>query len=377
MKLNKNSLVYIGYSLILLKYIFSYSAYRLPDYMNLGLSLVAIICFTQKIMRSKYSQTEFCIIVVASIYAFYTIFRNGDDFILLLVLFLAALKGLQLEMLIKIYLIETIVCFLGFISCSLISRENIIMTAAYREENVFLSRYALGYSHPNSLQGAYLHIVAALVLTKWLEKHKIVKYVVLEVFNCFLFQLSNSRAGFLVITLILLLAYFKRSFLKLFNSKVFLDSIVALVLGVIAFTIFATYNLSRYPILYAINEMITNRFLHASRFTSVYPVTLFGVDISEMASVYTLDCGIISTLLSYGIVGMFLCISVYCIGLYALWKESAFTEMIIVFAFVVYSVVESVFINPFSNLAFLMCIFYMTNLKHNVYRPHKIYFYHN
>lgn len=361
--INNKKLVYFGFALIVFKYTMASSAILLPLFVNNILMFLGIALFLPNILKNTYTKFEFLFFGLAVLYGLYIIKLSGDDLILLIAFFAIAIKNVDYKQLANIYLIVSLLTFVSIIVISLITRTNLTMTAAYRGEGMYISRYTLGFSHPNALQGVYLRVVCALVLSDLLIKHRKMKYLGLECINCIFFLLSNSRTGFLVITLILLLSFFKDLFIRIFKRKVFYNLIVGLSLGTIVFTIFATYNYLKYPVLNIINEMITGRFQHANRFVSRFPVQLLGTDISSLTKYYTLDSGIISTLLNYGVVGFSIVIVVYLIGLQKLWKDTEYIAMIVVLGFVIYSVMESVFINPFVNIGLLICLVKTINSK--------------
>ena len=112
-----------------------------------------------------------------------------------------------------------------------------------------------------------------------------------------------------------------------------------------------------------LNQAITGRFQHAYKFTSRYSITLLGTDISALSKIFTLDCGIISTLLKYGIVGSLIALFVYLYGVKRMWEKKEYTNIIVVLCCVIYSVIESIYVNPFVNIGLLTCMYSCINYR--------------
>lgn len=363
MRITSKNIVYIGFIFIIFKYNMQYSLFPLSATMNTLLMIVGIACFLPNLISYKYSIYEFILLVVSIMYSFLIMKRNSEDLILIIVIFCFGLWNTDKQMLLDVFFIVTSVCFIGIVIYSICSGDGLTLSAAYREENVFITRYTLGYSHPNSLQGAYLRIVASFVLSSFCETGRKKKYILLEAFNIILFELSNSRAGFLVISIILLLSFFNDIIIKIFKAKFFYTLMSSLVIVVVCFTIYATYNYYNNPILIIINKIITGRFQHANVFTSRYAVSLLGTNISELSLHSTLDCGIISTLLSYGIIGFSIVLFIYLFGVRKMWQNCDYINMIVVLSCVIYSVIESIYMNPFVNIGILTCMYNCVNYK--------------
>lgn len=372
MRITSKNIVYIGFILIIFKYNMSYSLFSLSSVMNTMLMLVGIVCFLPNLISYKYSIYEFVFLIVAIMYSLLIMKINSDDLMLLIFIFCFGLWNTDKQKLLDIFFIVTSVSFICIVIYSICSGEGLTLSAAYREENVFISRYTLGYSHPNSLQGAYLRIVASFVLSSFCKTERKKKYILLEVLNIILFGLSNSRAGFVVISIILLLSFFNDIIIKIFKAKFFYILMSSLVIVVVCFTIYATYNYYNKPILIIINKIITGRFQHANVFTSRYAVSLLGTNISELSLHSTLDCGIISTLLSYGIIGFSIVLFIYLFGVRKMWQNCDYINMIVVLSCVIYSVIESIYMNPFVNIGMLTCIYNCVNRKSVIKREYDI-----
>lgn len=372
MRITSKNIVYIGFILIIFKYNMSYSLFSLSSVMNTMLMLVGIVCFLPNLISYKYSIYEFAFLIVAIMYSLLIMKINSDDLMLLMVIFCFGLWNTDKQKLLDIFFIVTSVSFICIVIYSICSGEGLTLSAAYREENVFISRYTLGYSHPNSLQGAYLRIVASFVLSRFCKTERKKKYILLEVLNIILFGLSNSRAGFVVISIILLLSFFYDIIIKIFKAKFFYILMSSLVIVVVCFTIYATYNYYNNPILIIINRIITGRFQHANVFTSRYAVSLLGTNISELSLHLTLDCGIISTLLSYGIIGFSIVLFIYLFGVRKMWQNCDYVNMIVVLSCVIYSAIESIYMNPFVNIGILTCMYNCVNRKSVIKREYDI-----
>lgn len=363
MKTISKNIVYLGIGLIIFKYNITFSVIKLLPELSTMLMIIGILCFLPNMISQSYSKKQFIFLIICLMYALINLKNNGDDLILIIVIFGWGLKNIDRHKMLDVYFITTSICFIFIILYSLYTGKGLVLSAAYREENIFVTRYTLGFSHPNSLQGTYLRIVTSFVLSSFCKKNRKRKYFILELINIYLFYLSNSRAGFIVSSLVLLLSFMEDSVVKFLKTKVFCNVMLGSIVSVVLFTVYATYNYYKNSFLILINQAITGRFQHAYKFTSRYSVTLLGTDISALSKIFTLDCGIISTLLNYGIVGFLIALFVYLYGVKKMWEKKEYTNIIVVLCCVIYSVIESIYVNPFVNIGLLTCMYSCINYR--------------
>lgn len=365
--LNYNTLVYFGFIVAIVKYAFASTIFRLPHWCDISLMLVAISCFMLHIVLSRVKGKQFLFFVSSVVVAMGVYLCNGyDDDLLIVVLTVFALNKIELNRLVKYYTIIMVLFFILVVGHSLITRENIGIYAGFRFERGYEYRYTFGFIHPNSLQGMYMRMTCGLILTEWGKSNKRLKYILLEIINIILFSFSDSRTGFIVTTVVLIMAFFTDDIIRIFSKKFFLYSMCFMGLGIIIFTLIASVFYKKSELLRWISSLINGRFDFANRFLDRYPVRMFGIDIDEYARILTLDCGIMNTLLHYGIVVFIVSILIYMIGIRRMWKKNYYIGMVVTGGYIMYSVLENVYFNPFTNLGLILCCYFVINYNNKL-----------
>lgn len=373
-RLNQNSLVCFGFILAVVKYAFASTAFRLPEWCDVVLMLAALSCFTLHIVRTQIKGKVFLIFLISLAVAVTVYLNNGhDDDLIILVVAVYALRDIDINKLIKSYSGVMLLFFVAVMCYSLFTGEHLGSYTEYRIERGYEYRYTFGFVHPNSLHGMYLRIACALLLTQWGRKHRRMKYIFLEVGNYLLFLFSDSRTGFIILTMVLLISFVTEYIITEFRRRRYLDIIRIFNIGIIAFTIFASINLKNFKVLVWLDSLCTGRFDMANRFLQKFPITFWGTDItyidkSRYAAPQVLDCGIISTLLHYGVLVFGISIIIYMVGLKKIWRQYDNVAMAIVTGFITYSIFENSYSNIFTNLGLLLCCYYIVNDRLFCYR---------
>ena len=79
-----------------------------------------------------------------------------------------------------------------------------------------------------------------------------------------------------------------------------------------------------------------------------------------------MDCGIINTLLHFGLFVFMVSIVIYIVGSRKMWREDNYAGMIVAAGFILYSVMENVYFDIFANLGLILCCYYVVNGKKGV-----------
>lgn len=364
-RLKQDNFVYFGFMLAIVKYAFASTAFRLPHFCNILLMMAALCCFITYIVLTQVRGKHFFIFLISLVVSIATYLSNGhDDDLIIMAVAVYALKDINIEKLIKYYAIVMLSFFSLVIVHSLITGENIGIYAGFRVARGYEYRYTFGFVHPNSLQGLYMWLVCGLILSRWGQDRKKIKCILLEIINIILFLLSDSRTGFLVVTAVLIMRFFSEYVIRKFGRKLFLFGISILNMGIISFTIFAAGYYNKFDFLRWISTLITGRFEFANRFLSRFPVRLFGSDIvykNEYGYSLILDCGIMNTLLHYGLIVFIVSVVIYMLGVRRMWEQHNYGGMIVVTGYLIYSVMENIYFSIFTNLGLILCCYYVIN----------------
>lgn len=362
MKLKWDNLVYFGIMVAIIKYAFASTRFVLPHWCDILLMLIAISCFILHIVLVRISKKRFFIFVASVVVALMVYSCNGhDDDLLIFILAFFALKDINIDKLINYYAVIMLSFFVLVVGHSLLTGENIGVYAGFRLERGYEYRYTFGFIHPNSLQGIYMRTAYGLILSKWGQHKKKIKYIMLEIVNIVLFAFSDSRTGLIAMTAVLIMVFFAEDVIKIFGRKTFLYIMSTMGLGIIIFTVIASVFYKKSSLLMWISALINGRFDFANRFLSRYPVRLFGTDIDEYAQVLALDCGIMNTLLHYGILVFIASVILYMLGIRRMWESGYYVGMAVTVGYIMYSVLENIYFNPFMNLGIVLCFYIVIN----------------
>lgn len=364
-KRNWDCLVYLGFTLAIVKYTFACTALKLPEWGNICFMLVAVSCFMLYIVFTQVRGKAFLLFLVSVVLAVAVYLSNGhDDDLIIAAIAIYALRGSDISKLVKCYAAVMLLFFVLVTGYSIITGENIGIYEEFRAGKGYEYRYTFGFIHPNSLQGMYMRLVCGLILTDWGFDRRKIKYLLFEIGNIILFLFSDSRTGFIVLTVVLLFSFCSDFFIQKFNRQAFLYGVSAINFGAVLFTIFASVFYKKFEILDQISRLVTGRFDFANRFLSRFPISLFGCEINfvdQWGKILVLDCGIIHTLLHYGLIIFVVTFIIYRQGIRRIWEHHNYTGMIVVMGFTIYSVLENIYFNIFVNLGFVLCCYYIVN----------------
>lgn len=372
MKLRLDCLVYLGFILAIVRYTFAITVFTLPHWCDISLMLAALACFMAYIILTQVKGKGFLFFLTSVTLAVAVYLSNGhDDGLIITVIAIYALRGIDLAKLIKCYTIAACLFFIMVIGYSLITGENIGLYEGFRIERGYEYRYTFGFIHPNSLQAVYMKLVCGLILSNWGKRNREFKYFMLETGNLILFLFSDSRTGFIVLTMILLMAFGMKYVIRMFKPRGFLFIISVFDIFVIGFTVFACFFYTKYEWVKWISSLITGRFELAYRFIREFPVRFLGIDITfidkyRFENEQILDCGIINTLLHFGLFVFMVSIVIYIVGSRKMWREDNYAGMIVAAGFILYSVMENVYFDIFANLGLILCCYYVVNGKKGV-----------
>lgn len=214
----------------------------------------------------------------------------------------------------------------------------------------FVTRYGMGYGHPNTLHITFFILVTFIFLF-YSNKMKFYHFIFFFLLNVWIYRFSASRGGFLCTTLFILSAMFLKW--KWFK-KIVLYIPVFFFFGILIFTFILPFLLEVVPALIEqLDWYLNGRISYTLQILSRYDMTLFGqaktADISEI-----IDNGYLRLYFESGVMGLLMWIVIMLQAFWNMKKEKNYSFAVISIAFVVYMFVESFSSNIFMNYIMIL-----------------------
>ena len=197
-----------------------------------------------------------------------------------------------------------------------------------------------------------LFFVASYIYLYW---HKLtwIRYFLIFLVILLVNYYTDSNTSFYVSILLLLMTFYlkildKKGYYK-FN-KVF----ILLTILIFVFSIFSMLYINEIPFLQKIDYSLSSRLSVTNKYYNLNGLSLFGKYIYNEFDI-TLDQGIVNVLLRYGLVlSLFIC---YCIFKFYVVEKKNLKKLLLVFIFIVYSIVETEILDIYRNIG-IYIIFY-------------------
>lgn len=273
------------------------------SYIILGLLLIQIICF-QRYHKRDLLRIAICVAIVAVA----TVCSGFNNQFMSLTLFVIAAKNEKLDDIIRIiYKVSLIMIPIVILLCLTGAIENYIM---YRDA---IPRYSLGFNNPNTL-GRRIYVLIACRFYLRFQKLTRKDYLLAMAVAVFCYVVPNSMAATLSLILLVLLTLAYKAAQGVKAERVFLYTLIffafAFNVGSIAL---GSMDLSRYPILTALNISLHGRLSTGYEALKVFGVKWFGQEVhtageierlglTSIKSVRWLDNSYQNILYRYGII---------------------------------------------------------------------------
>ena len=111
MKTISKNIVYLGIGLIIFKYNITFSVIKLVPELSTMLMIIGILCFLPNMISQSYSKKQYIFLIICLTYALINLKNNGDDLILIIVIFSWGLKNIDRHKMLDVYFITTGICF--------------------------------------------------------------------------------------------------------------------------------------------------------------------------------------------------------------------------------------------------------------------------
>ncbi|MCI1230911.1 MAG: hypothetical protein LKG10_02130 [Lactobacillus delbrueckii] len=228
----------------------------------------------------------------------------------------------------------------------------------------YVMGYGLGFDSPNNLAVEIGMLILLYVCVK--ESSLTLKNIfVIIVITAMTYRITLSRTFLLMMTIaiILLIGIKYLEKFKFFINLYTFISIASLAIGfIVSIGIPYVMNLgigNLRPLIVLLNNLTSNRFMHASRVMLHYPITLFGGvgDFDILKTIYNysiVDDSYIHLLYGFGIVGTIIFAFIYIKTITTLASEKKFYWMVPVIVFILWGISEGILYTLHWNFSILL-----------------------
>ena len=343
------------------------------DTLQLALKIIRYICYGAFAVKIFVDWKDGEKITISALVAFVislaiAVFAKNRS-VIFIVIILIALKKMSFDKLIEITLKIYFTCFLIVVSLAVL---NIIPNWEFSRGN--MPRYALGFVYATDAIGIYLAIILMYFYIKK-DSSTIVELLILELINVFMYNFTNGRLSFILITAVLCVQFISRYH---FVKKIFYSNIIQKGLNLLCNTLpvilFLGFHLL--VIMYAnnnfvankVNKIISDRIQLTYQAYRVNDVNLFGNDIKWQGwgaygykelddgeeFVYNfVDSSYARLILDYGIIFSCMVIYAYTEVLKKSYKEKNYWRILTIMFILVWSFIEQYIVNIGKN-AFIL-----------------------
>ncbi|MCL2717303.1 MAG: hypothetical protein FWE14_00770 [Lachnospiraceae bacterium] len=328
---------------------------------------VTFALFALKVCFTKYTKKEWLLLIIFSVFTFIMYRVTGQNVAFRAVFFVAAMRGIDIKTALKYTFWLTLSGFLLIIALSFmgIGRE-LKSVEVYRE--VLETRYHFGIGHPNTF---YCIVLTLLLLFLYCYQEKLKLSILTGLFavNIGLFLFTDSRTGFAVCTLTIMLAILFTILPKLKRANWIYYVGIAIFLVCIGFSIWAASNATtRTDTEYywkpgsqilKIDKILTGRIneIHWERPSAsgrIEEWTLFASN-ADYSRVF--DMGWVRMFYWFGIIPGIVFIALYLVLINECRREKDYIALLLITIVAIYTVVEPQFISLYLGRNFLLFIF--------------------
>ena len=318
---------------------------------------VGTVLVALKFLFESHSKRELLILSLGILIGVLDLIIGKSTTFLFTVIVLAGLKNLNIK---KFFYIAFYIRFISLILIVFLSTENIIPNhylIFYRNGLGYVKRYSFIFVHPNIAQSAFV-ICAIIGIYLYYHKYNIIYFVIIEGLNYFLYKLTYSRTGFLLLSIFLLftLIYKKSNLIRKFMAFI----IPYLPIFYLIISIIAGVEYGRLPLLNKLNVILTGRIYYINYLLKFKP-PLIGS--SKYTQFLFIDNGYMSLLYEGGLLALCWFSIVSFKTLKILKKNLLYKDILITFVFLTYCLTESYYMNILMNCSVVFFSYYIYGYK--------------
>ena len=248
---------------------------------KLGLQLcaIALLCLKILLERIRPKQVALCI-VLTGVFA-YSGVVSSDYALLWGWLFIYCGQGIRLKSLAKIALV---VFGLSTILTIALAGVGVLPSLEFHRSGSTLIRYALGFTHPNSLALRGVEITVALLLIRY-ERYTFFDCFYALVIAVLVWALTNSRTATLCIIFALVIALLMCTDFVRRHKRGFLIFCFVLFLFEIVFSVsWAVLGPTANSVYAGLNELLSSRIYYAHYYFEHFGIQLFGQNLENVTA---------------------------------------------------------------------------------------------
>ena len=234
------------------------------------------------------------------------------------------------------------------------------------------ARWCFGFGHANNFHGTLLYLLV-LAVYLYFEKITWIHYLIFTGCNLLIYWLTVSKAGLLVVQMIIVAAFLLR-YKKVLEEKIWIYLLG--VLGTIALYVISIISVSvewtKFPLLVLLDRLLTGRINLAYQHAQISTWKL----LESAGELGIVDNGFVAMFFRYGyIVGSaFMLFLIWMI--YASWSRKSGILLIIIMTSILYTFMEATYMtNPtylLSNLSYIVAMLLLSDKKEQENEPGKL-----
>lgn len=306
---------------------------------------ISFLCFALKVCLTKYTRKEWAVIFLCGIFASLIYFLNTRDEVVRVVVFVAALKGIDGKKALKTVFWSTVA---GMLTLAFLSVIGVLGTVfeqnaghGFKEDS---TRFCFGVGSSNTLS-IMIWALITLGIYLYYEKIRVWHYALLLLLAIATYFATLTRTSLMMTVFSILLAAGLQYFKKLREALwVYWCGVLAVLFGV-GFSVWAAYVSAWHEFLpgwiVKIDRILTGRI------TSLYAFSQGGARIEnwklfgDPSYVAYFDMGYVRLFFWYGILPGIICIAVLCLLLLHFRKNRDYMGFMMTLSFAIFTVVEA------------------------------------
>ena len=178
------------------------------DKIYLAFLVLGIFILFFKILSDKFKKNELLYFAVVLGIGLGTFIVGSKTTLLLSCMCIAGMKNIDVDKTFNDMYKIRLVTFISVVILALIGILENNQIYMWRNGGYDI-RYTLGFGHPNTLHLTFF-ILASLYIYGRYEKLKLIDYLIVIFANCFVFSYSNTRTGFIVTMLLVIITFLSK-----------------------------------------------------------------------------------------------------------------------------------------------------------------------
>lgn len=307
---------------------------------------LAILIWKIVVVDRNYSKYQTMSLMIVALFCIVVFIKTVEQNLFTLFIIVFSMKGIETNGALKEFLILNIVFFIGTI---VLCKIGILYDDVYyfSRPGQILARHSYGFGHPNQLYLRFF-IISTIILCFSEKKHKI-KTALIFIISLVLYNLSNSRAGFYCVVLLLAIT----TILDFTGNKA--NQLVSTIMVGVYFVVVSIPVIFLFldnQLVWKIDQIMTGRISLANKVINSYSLSPFGLN-KQIADRYVVDNSYMYILIHYGIFFYILYVAVMGYVVYILYRRKMKYEMLAMLMVHIYAMVECILINPIFNFCIL------------------------